>query len=125
MPSSRSPAAMPGGAEALEPLVVVERPIKVGMVDPVTVTGNPAAGGSRLPLSSTARLWIEALIGREGVHAYVQLLVPVAGCQLLPPSTETSTPATTPPPWSAAVPLIVTVEPGATLAPLAGDVLTD
>ena len=41
----------------------------------------------------------------------------VAGCQVVPPSVETSTPATTPPPVSVAVPLIVTDEPSARSAP--------
>src|SRR6267142_5657664 len=31
-----------------------------------------------------------------GVHAYVQLSRPVAGCHVVPPSTDTSTPATAP-----------------------------
>ena len=35
----------------------------------------------------------------------------VTGCQVVPPSVETSTPATTPPPASVAVPLMVTAEP--------------
>src|SRR5712664_637339 len=68
-----------------------------------TLTDTPAAGVSRLPLSSTAR----DLIGVDGTpwatHEYDQLVVPVAGCQLEPPSVETSTPATTPPPLSVAV----------------------
>jgi len=42
-------------------------------------------------------------------------VVPVAGCQVVPPSVETSTPATTPPPVSAAVPEIVTCEPSDTV----------
>ena len=33
--------------------------------------------------------------------------MPLAGCQVVPPSTETSTAATTPPPISVALPLIV------------------
>ena len=47
-------------------------------------------------------------------------MVPVAGCQLAPPSTETSTPATWPPPASVAVPVTVTSEPLVTVTPAAG-----
>src|SRR5262249_39843673 len=54
---------------------------------------------------------------------YVQELVPVAGCQGWPPSVETSTPATTPPPVSLAVPETVTRAPSARLAPGAGAVI--
>src|SRR6185312_949719 len=74
----------------------------------LTVIDVPAEGVSRLPLSSTARV----------------LVVPVAGCQLAPPSVETSTPATVPP-TSLAVPLIVTDAPSATLPPGAGEVIAD
>src|SRR5690349_21800562 len=52
-----------------------------------------------------------------GAHAKLQLSRPVAGCQVAPPSTETSTPPTTPPPASAAVPEIRTVEPSWTVPP--------
>ena len=38
---------------------------------------------------------------------------------------ETSTPATTPPPLSVAVPVIVTVVPSATVAPAAGEVIVE
>jgi hypothetical protein len=41
----------------------------------------------------------------------------VTGRQVLPPSVETSTPATTPPPASVAVPLMVTAEPSVRDAP--------
>src|SRR5664279_5926720 len=66
----------------------------------VTVTVVPVEGVSRLPLSSTARVWI-VLVGTPwAIQLYVQLVVPVAGCQVEPPSVETSTPATLPPPES-------------------------
>ncbi len=42
----------------------------------------------------------------------------MAGCQVDPPSVETSTPATVPPPVSTAVPLTVTSLPFATALPL-------
>src|SRR5204863_9241022 len=57
-------------------------------------------------------------------QVYVQLVRPVAGCQVSPPSTDTSTPATTPP-ASVAVPVTVTVEPLWKLAPPDGNVIVD
>jgi hypothetical protein len=50
----------------------------------------------------------------------VQLVVPEALSQVAPPSTDTSTPATRPPPMSFATPLIVTGWPSTKLAFLAG-----
>ena len=47
-------------------------------------------------------------------------LVPVAGCQEPPPSVEYSTPATTPPPVSEAVPVTVTRVPFGWVDPAAG-----
>jgi hypothetical protein len=49
----------------------------------------------------------------------------VTGCHVDPPSVDTSTPATTPPPESVAVPLMVTVAPFAIAAPATGDVMVD
>ena len=49
----------------------------------------------------------------------------VTGCHVEPPSVETSTPATTPPPESVAVPLIVTVLPFAIVAPEDGEVMAE
>ena len=49
----------------------------------------------------------------------------VTGCQVVPPSVETSTPATTPPPASVAVPLMVTAEPSDKVAPDDGDVIVE
>ena len=48
----------------------------------------------------------------------------MAGCQVLPPSSETSTPATRPP-TSLAVPLMVTIDPLVNVAPEVGDVIVD
>ena len=48
----------------------------------------------------------------------------MAGCQVAP-STETSTPPTTPPPASVAVPVMVSGEFTATVAPAAGAVITE
>src|SRR5262245_33833536 len=53
--------------------------------------------------------------GAVGVKVYVQVARPTAGCQVSPPSVDTSTPPTTPPPESAAVPLMVTGVPWTTL----------
>src|SRR6185437_3767137 len=55
------------------------------------------------------------------VNVYVQFVVPVARCQLTPPSTETSTTATTPPPRSCAVPRIVYCELAGKLVRAMGD----
>ena len=44
---------------------------------------------------------------------------------MFPPSTETSTAPTTPPPESTAVPEMVTVEPGPAALPEAGEVIVD
>src|SRR5262249_22016976 len=74
---------------------------------PLTVTVTPAPGVSRFPLSSTARLLIVTCPEPFTVQRKVQDPRPVAGCQVVPPSTETSTPPTTPP-VSDAVPVIVT-----------------
>ena len=63
-----------------------------------TVTCMVGCGDSMLPLSSVARLLMLNGPKAEGVHVYDQLLVPVAGCHVTPPSTETSIPATPPPP---------------------------
>ena len=49
----------------------------------------------------------------------------VTGCQVLPPSVEISTPATTPPPASFAVPLMVTAEPSENEAPWDGEVIVE
>src|SRR5260221_4016234 len=70
-----------------------------------------AAGGlpgvSMLPLSSKPRDSITTVPAVAGTQLSVQLEAPLATCQVVPPSTETSTPATVPP-TSEALPLIVT-----------------
>src|SRR5215472_12375843 len=80
-----------------------------------TVTVIPADGVSMLPLSSTARLRKLTLPDLVGSQVKVHDERPLAGCQVRPPSTETSTPATTPP-TSVAVPVMVTGVP--TCAPV-------
>lgn len=49
--------------------------------------------------------------------------MPVASWKVLPPSVETSTEATTPPPVSAAVPVIVIASPLFTVLPEVGEVI--
>src|ERR1700704_703385 len=77
---------------------------------------------STLPESSVARAMIVAAGEPWAFHVYDHEVVPVAGCQVAPPSVETSTPATTPP-VSVAVPVIVTLEPSETPAPADGLVI--
>src|SRR5262249_2898893 len=86
-----------------------------------TVTVLPALGAPMLPESSTARTSIVAEGLPWTLQAYVHELVPLAGVQVEPPSVETSTAATTPPPSSEAVPEIVTVLPSDRFAPAAGE----
>src|SRR3954449_2038233 len=93
--------------------VVFGPQIEHGQVMP-TVT--PAPGVWRLPLSSTARHSIVVDGLPCAVHVYDQLVVPLASCQVVPPSVETSPPATVPPPVSVAVPVSVTCAPSATVA---------
>src|SRR6267378_2739366 len=68
-------------------------------------------GAERFPLSSTARLISVTAPSVEGLTLYVQFSLPAAGCHVAPPSMETSTPPTTPPPWSVAVPDMVVGTP--------------
>ena len=51
--------------------------------------------------------------------------MPCAARQVVPPSTDTSTPATVPPPLSDAVPVMVTRSPLSTVPPAAGEVTID
>jgi len=90
-----------------------------------TLTTTPEAGTSKFALSSTARLSRLMLPDVEGIHVYDQLPLPDAGCQVCPASVDTSTPATTPPPKSVAVPLIVTGTPNCTVEPLAGEFMVE
>src|SRR5947209_5518875 len=76
-------------------------PVTIKLVD---------TGADKFPLSSTARVINVRGPRRGGLTVKVQLSRPVAGCQVVPPSSENSTPATTPP-ESAAVPEMVLVVP--------------
>src|ERR1041384_939834 len=95
----------------------------------VTVTVEPAPGVSTLPLSSYARLRRLALTlaepGPDGVQLRLHEAVPDAWRHVVPPSVDTSTLVTTPPPASVAVPVIVIGVPPCTAAPLAGKVMLD
>src|SRR5439155_26001038 len=90
----------------------------------VTLTTIPPPGVSRLPLSSIARLLITLDPGLDGIQWYVQLAPPVARCHDVPPSTETSTPATMPS-VSDAVPLITTSVWPRNVDPLTGEPIVD
>src|SRR5437764_3357282 len=90
-----------------------------------TFTVMPLEGVSTFPPSSIARVMILAVGTRFGTQLYDQELVPVAGCQVEPPSVETSTPATTPPPLSFAVPEIVILVPSARDALSVGDAMVE
>src|SRR6188472_489928 len=113
-------ATVPGTVDAVQTLHGQPPPPEP---DP-TVTGTPGPAVSRLPLSSTARLRIVVEKFPDGVQVYVQLARPLAGCHVLPLSTDTSTPPTTPP-VSDAVPAIVIVVPDWSEAPEVGAVIVE
>src|SRR6185436_3918080 len=89
------------------------------------VIDTPPDGVSMLPLSSYERLLIETLPVPLTVQPNDQEAVPAAGNHVAPPSVDTSTPETRPPPESAAVPEMVIDEPAAIEAPLAGEVIVE
>jgi hypothetical protein len=82
-----------------------------------TFTETPGPDVSIFPLSSVARERILVEGYPAAVHGYDHETVApsgvviVAGCQVEPPSVDTSTPATLPPPVSVAVPVIATALP--------------
>jgi hypothetical protein len=90
-----------------------------------TVTATCVGVACTFPLLSTARLLIVVAPATEGVHKKVQEVVPLAAAKVVPPSTDTSTLATVPPPVSLAVPVMVTVVPVNTVVPGAGDVIVE
>src|SRR3954470_10683939 len=94
-----------------------------GQLRPPTVTVTPVEALPRLALSSVARARSVAVPVAWGVHVNVQELVPEAGCHVWPLSAETSTPPTTPPPESLAVPETVTGVPTVALLPDVGEVI--
>jgi hypothetical protein len=98
---------------------------EVGGVLSWTVTVISAGGSCAFPLLSTARLLIVAGPGVVGIHVKLHAVVPVAALKLAPPSTDTSTRATVPPPVTLAVPVMLTVVPVDTAAPAVGDVIVE
>src|SRR5580765_1230686 len=91
----------------------------------VTVTLIEGPEPWRFPQSSTARARTVTAPVVCGDHANDQLVVPVAGAHVAPPSTDTSTPRTLPPPTSAALPVIVVVAPAGTEPPSSGKPIDD
>jgi hypothetical protein len=96
-----------------------------GVVSRITVTVICVVGFCTFPLVSTARLVIVACPGAGGVNAKLHEVVPVAALKVAPPSTDTSTRATDPPPVSLAVPVMVFATPANTVAPPAGEVIAE
>src|SRR5258705_1609566 len=96
-----------------------------GQLPAMIATVTPLLATSGLPLSSNARLRIVVTPITPGDQSKLQIEVPSAPCHVAPPSTETSTLATTPPPLSVAVPVIVTRLPLSTCPPASGAVMTD
>jgi hypothetical protein len=96
-----------------------------GVVSRITVTVICVVGFCTFPLVSTARLMIVACPGVVGVNAKLHAVVPVAALKVVPPSTDTSTRATDPPPVSLAVPVMLAVTPANTVAPAVGKVIAE
>src|SRR6185295_10920714 len=121
-PSSYAPVSA-----ALEVAGTADGPHKLvhGHAPATTVTVTPAPADSRLPLSSTARLRSVAVPSAPGDQSKLHGEVPCAARHVVPPSMETSTLATVPPPASTAVPLIVTRFPLWTCPPAAGDAMVE
>src|SRR5438874_10627251 len=95
---------------------------------PATIdTVIPAPAPSTFPLSSNARERMFAVPGEPADHSYVHTpeVWRLAVCHVAPLSTDTSTPATVPPPFSTAVPLIDTRVPLSPDDPAAGDTIVD
>jgi hypothetical protein len=132
-------ATIPPSASLAVPVMLITAPVitvapgagkviaEVGVVVSwITVTLISAGGSCKFPLSSTARLLIVACPGVVGViHVKLHDVVPVAALKVAPPSTDTSTRATVPPPASLAVPVILTMAPVITVAPGAGEVIVE
>src|SRR6185436_9414089 len=94
------------------------------MTVPPTVTVTLGLGCPTFPLSSTARLSRLAVCAGPVPQLNVQFESPLARFQVLPPSTDTSTALTRPPPVSAAVPAMTTADDGGTV-PGWGEVMVD
>jgi len=96
-----------------------------GVVSWITVTVICVGEFCTFPLVSTARLLIVADPIAAGVQLKLQAVVPVAALKVAPPSTDTSTRDTDPPPVSLAVPVMLTVTLVNTVAPDAGEVIAE
>jgi hypothetical protein len=68
---------------------------------------------------------IVACPGVRGVNAKLHAVVPVAALKVVPPSPDTSTRATDPPPVSLAVPVMVVATPADMVAPAVGEVIAE
>src|SRR5437763_327475 len=112
MPSSTEPVS----PESTSPGVVLVPQMEQGH-DTFTAVETTAP---MFPLSSTGRAWTVALGLPWTIQLYDQFVVPAAVCQVVPASVDTSTPETTPPPPSDAVPDTVTRAPSWRLAPADG-----
>src|SRR5262249_41496286 len=113
-----SPSSRGAGGTVEAPQILQQGPA-------TTLIVTPAEGISVLPLSSYARLLIATAPEPETVPVKVQLVVPVACAQVAPPLSDTSTPATMPPPASDAVPVTVMDAPEPNDVPAAGDVIVE
>jgi hypothetical protein len=96
-----------------------------GVVSLITVTVICVVGFCTFPLVSTARLMIVNCPGVVGVKGKLHAVVPVAVLKVVPPSTDTSTRATDPPPVSLAVPVMVVATPANTVPPDVGEVIAE
>src|SRR5262245_30759150 len=112
----RSPASLTAGmVDGLQIVVQGQTPAPM-------VTATLPVAVCTLPESSTARLRMTTEPGAPGDHTKLQLAVPCAACHVAPLSTDTSTPATVPPPPSLATPAMVTRSPLCTVPPV-GEVI--
>jgi hypothetical protein len=96
-----------------------------GVVSWIAVTAICVGVACTFPLVSTARLLIVAGPVVVGVQLKLHDVVPVAALKVVPPSTETSTRATDPPPVSLAVPVMLTGTLVNTVPPDVGKVIAE
>src|SRR6516165_5761020 len=118
------------GEVAPSSAVVGVKPLPQMEQGQLMLTFSALEGVSVLPLSSVARDSMVALgLPCAPVQVYDHVVdapgVTVAGCQVPPPSVETSTPATTPPLVSLAVPVMVTGAPSGSAALGVGEVMDE
>src|SRR5215831_5001274 len=107
------------------PFLVGPGPWAVHNPPKTSVTVICAGGSCTFPLLSVARLLIVIVPGVVGLHVKLHAVVPVAAVKVAPPSTDTSTLATVPPPASLAAPVMLTVVPITTVAPAVGNVIVE